>query len=87
MSVRVFFENDFHTFDDGLRLMTEGEVRYNGRFVCRVGVYRRCDGRDYVREATVLVPTGPTARSMTADKLRAAVQRRLDDQNDYQHEY
>ena len=79
MSAKIYFDNDSHTFVDGLRLMTEGEVRFNGRFVCRVGVYRRPgEDRDYGREATVLVPPGPTARSMTAEKLRAAVERRLD---------
>ncbi|AWB24319.1 MULTISPECIES: hypothetical protein [Methylobacterium] len=79
MTTKISFDNDYYTYDDGLRLMTEGEVRYNGRFVCRVGVYRRSEyDRAYVREATVLVPTGPTARSMTAEKLRTAVERRLD---------
>lgn len=81
--MRVGFDNDGCDFDDGLRIMTEGEIRLDGQFVVRVGLYRRQgDVNVYVREATVYVPTGPTARSMDAKKLRAAAERRLRDLDD-----
>ncbi len=81
--MRMGFENDGVDFDDGVRLMTEGEIRLDGVFVVTVGLYRKQpDGSAYVREATVRVPTGPTARSMDAKKLRTAVERRIRDLDD-----
>ena len=78
MARMVDFDNDGVDFDDGLRLTTEGEFRFDGNWIVRVGVYRRYQGeRDFEREATVHVRTGPTARTIEASVLLKRAERRL----------
>ncbi|MCJ2016487.1 hypothetical protein MKK84_03450 [Methylobacterium sp. E-065] len=81
--MRVAFDNDGVDFEYGMRLMTEGEIRLDSQFVVTVGVYQRDrEGAAFIRQRTVRVPTGPTARSMSGDKLRAAVERRIRELDD-----
>lgn len=70
----VYLDNSAWDYEDGVRLMTEGVVNFNGVRVARVGYYRRIPGENiYARQDTVLLPFPGDGMRMRADTLRTRV--------------